>query len=184
MALSPEFVLKFWLEDTTAEQRFMKDPVFDQLVRDTLGDAHDQAVSGALDMWRDTARGCLALCILLDQAPRNMFRDSPRAFESDALARAVAAHAIDNGFDKGAEIDDDMRLFFYMPFMHSEDLEDQHRCVRLISERIAPENRGGYAERHRDIVAQFGRFPHRNAVLNRESTPEEVAFLGQEGSSF
>jgi len=184
MAASIDDVLAFWLEETTAEQRFMKDPEFDQRVRDRLGDAHDLAVAGALDDWRSSARGCLALCILLDQAPRNMFRDTPRAFATDPQARAVARYAIGQGFDRGAEFDDAVRLFFYMPFMHSEDIGDQDTCVNLISERIAAKNRGGYAERHRDIVARFGRFPHRNDILGRDHTPEEIEFLSQDGSSF
>lgn len=184
MTASIDDVLAFWLEETSAEQRFKKDPAFDQLVRDRLAAAHDQAVAGALDAWRASARGCLALCVLLDQAPRNMFRDSPRAFATDALARAVAHHAVAQGFDVDPAFDDAVRLFFYMPFMHSEDIADQETCVGLITERIAAENRGGYAERHRDIVARFGRFPHRNAVLGRATTSDEARFLSEDGSSF
>ncbi len=184
MTASIDEVLTFWLEDTSAKQRFMKDPAFDQLVRERLGEAHDLAVAGALGDWRSSARGCLALCVLLDQAPRNMFRDAPRAFATDALARQVARHAVEQGFDRDPAFDDDVRLFFYMPFMHSEDIADQDTCMRLIMERIAPENRGGYAERHRGIVARFGRFPHRNAVLGRADTPDETEFLSEDGSSF
>lgn len=184
MTVTADAILKFWLEETTPEQRFMKDPAFDQLVVERLGESHDLAISGALDAWRDSARGCLALCVLLDQAPRNMFRDTPQAFATDELARTVARHAIDRGFDQDPAFDDSTRLFFYMPFMHSEDIGDQQTCVNLISERIAEENRGGYAERHRDIVARFGRFPHRNSVLGRDSTPEELEFLTEKGSSF
>lgn len=184
MTASIDDVLDFWLVETTAKQRFIKDPEFDQTVRERLGSAHELAVDGSLADWRDSARGCLALCILLDQAPRNMFRDTPRAFATDELARAVAGHAIDQDFDRDPAFDDDVRLFFYMPFMHSEDEADQDTCVRLISERIAPENRGGYAERHRVIVMRFGRFPHRNAILGRENTPEEETFLSEDGSGF
>ena len=111
-------------------------------------------------------------------------RDTPRAFATDEAARAVARHALERGFDRDPEFDDDKRLFLYTPFMHSETLDDQDLCVRLFGERIAAKNRDGYAERHRDIIARFGRFPYRNAILARGSSADGKVFLRQDGSSF
>jgi uncharacterized protein (DUF924 family) len=123
------------------------------------------------------------LCILLDQVPRNIFRGTPRAFATDAQARAVARHAVERGFDLAIE-DKDRRLFLYLPLEHSEDLADQERCVSLCRERIGDAEYLRYVVRHRDIVARFGRFPHRNAILGRASTAEEEAFLNEPLSSF
>jgi uncharacterized protein (DUF924 family) len=184
MPVSIDDVLNFWFVETLREEWFRKDPEFDRRVMERLGEAHGVAAKGDLDAWQDTARGCLGLLVLLDQVPRNIFRDTPRAFATDAAARAVASHAIECGFDQDSGFDDNLRLFLYTPFMHSEHLDDQNLCVRLISERIAAENRGGYAERHRDIIAKFGRFPHRNHILDRASSDEERAFLEEDGSSF
>jgi uncharacterized protein (DUF924 family) len=139
-------------------------------------------VSGDFDHWRETAAGCVALCILLDQAPRNLFRGDPRSFASDAAARAVTRHALARGLDR--DLPQEQRAFLYLPLEHSENLADQEACVRLFAG--LDENPDGldYAVRHRDIIARFGRFPHRNAVLGRTSTPEETEFLTQAGSSF
>lgn len=184
MTATIDEVLTFWFVETPREAWFRIDPDFDRLVGERFSTAYDDAANGGFSHWRDSARGCVALLILLDQAPRNIYRGSPQAFATDTLACEIARHAIDRGFDRDPEIDDDKRLFLYTPLMHSENLDHQDLCVRLINERMAKENRGGYAERHRDIIARFGRFPHRNDVLARDSTPEERDFLMQDGSSF
>ena len=121
--------------------------------------------------------GALALCILLDQFPRNAFRNTPRMFATDARARAIAQMAIESAFDDA--VDEDLRQFLYMPFMHSEDIADQDRCVEL-TQGLATDNHR-YAVLHRDIIRRFGRFPHRNDILGRASTPEERQFLADGG---
>lgn len=181
MLASPEHVLSFWYSDTARKHWFVRSDDFDASLRDTLGPLHDRAVAGELDDWAATPRGALALVILLDQAPRNMFRGSPRSFASDAAALRQANAALAASHDK--QLAEDERIFLYLPLEHSEDLADQDRCVELCSALAQPMWRD-YAVKHRDIIARFGRFPHRNAVLGRESTPEEIEFLKQPGSSF
>lgn len=181
LAATPDDVLKFWFTDSSPKQWFMRSDAFDAAIRDTLGPLHERAAAGELDDWATTPRGALALMILLDQAPRNLHRGSARAFASDPAALRHARAAIEAGFDAG--LTDDERVFFYLPFEHSEDLADQERCIELCS-ALATKQYVDYAVRHRDIIARFGRFPHRNAVLGRASTPEELEFLKQPGSSF
>lgn len=183
-AATVEGVLGFWFNEAGPERWYANDPDFDALVRDRLGAASERAAAGALDGWRADARGCLALIILLDQAPRNIHRGTARAFAADAPARGAAAHAVARGFDRDERFDDAWRPFFYMPFMHSEDLADQDRCVALAAERLSGDETADHARRHREIITRFGRFPHRNAALGRASTPEEEAFLATPGSSF
>jgi uncharacterized protein (DUF924 family) len=178
-----EQVLGFWFAPERRKQWFEVSPDFDEEVRHVLGPPHEQAAAGRLEGWRDNPDGCLALCILLDQAPRNIFRGTPRAYATDPQARAVARHAVERGFDL-ALADKDRRMFLYLPLEHSEELADQELCVALCRERIDDPEYLRYAERHREIVQRFGRFPHRNAILGRESTPEEEAFLKEPLSSF
>ncbi len=177
-----EDVLRFWFEECTPEQWFTKDDGFDARVREKLLPLHEAAVAGKLEDWRETARGCLALVILMDQVPRNVFRDTPRAFASDGLARAVCRHAIEKGLDQ--TLPQVQRLFLYLPLEHSEELRDQEDCCGLMKQLDEKPEWHDYAVAHRDIVARFGRFPHRNAILGRDSTPQEAEFLTQEGSSF
>ena len=164
---------------------FHKDAAFDAEVRARFADDYDQAMAGARLRWRDSADTCLALILVLDQFPRNLFRDDARAFATDAAALEVAKHAIARGFDRS--LSPLMRKFFYLPFLHSEDLADQDTGVALM-ESVADSPMGAEsvksAIQHRDIIARFGRFPHRNALLGRESTADELAFLDQPGSSF
>lgn len=185
-------VLDFWFgpEDEPGygewrEAWFRKDEAFDDEVRERFGDLYEEAASGALDGWRDDARSCLALVILLDQFPRNMFRGDPRTHATDDKALEASKYAVDRALDR--ELPGFQRHFLYMPFMHSEDLEDQRRSVELF-EILAgvPDSTdaSSYAVQHMEIVERFGRFPHRNEVLGRTSTPEEAEFLGQPGSSF
>jgi uncharacterized protein (DUF924 family) len=131
-----------------------------------------------LDDWKNESRGALALVILLDQFPRNLFRDTARAFEGDALARAAARSIVDRGWDRALSPDE--RTFVYLPFEHSESLDDQELSLRLFEGNENFE----WARRHWDIIKRFGRFPHRNAMLGRASTPEEIAFLKTPGSGF
>ena len=181
MLASPDHVLSFWYSDTARKQWFARSDAFDAAMREALGELHTRAAAGALDDWAATPRGALALVILLDQAPRNLFRGTPQAFASDGAALRHARAAIDAGLDRS--LVEDERIFLYLPFEHSEDLADQDRCVALCSALEAPMWRD-YAIRHRDVIARFGRFPHRNIILGRESTPEELEFLKQPGSSF
>jgi uncharacterized protein (DUF924 family) len=172
----PGDVIAFW-RDAGPSRWFRKDDAFDRGFRDRFLAAHEAASRGELDAWTGTPDGALALCILLDQFPRNAFRGTPRMYATDARAREVARAAVDAGFD--ARADESLRQFFYLPFMHSERLEDQESCVALTS-RIG-EDSARYARMHRDIIARFGRFPHRNAVLGRATTPEEQRFLDEGG---
>jgi uncharacterized protein (DUF924 family) len=187
----PEEILDFWFggqgEPGYGEFReawFRKDPEFDQRVRERFETLYETAASGELDDWKDEARSCLALVILLDQFPRNMFRGDPRSYATDRKAQETAGYAVDRAFDR--ELPEFQRMFLYMPFMHSEDLEHQRRSVELFR-RLGGEGEADpsyYAVRHMEIVERFGRFPHRNEVLGRRTTPEEAEFLTQPGSSF
>ncbi|MEZ4380175.1 MAG: DUF924 family protein [Nannocystaceae bacterium] len=179
---SPRDVLDFWFSDRVSAKWWVKDPDFDAEVAARLGELHRQAAAGALDDWAATAEGALARVLLLDQVPRNIYRDTPAAFASDAQARRATEAALDAGHD-AALPEPSQRLFLYLPLEHSESLADQERCVALMA-ALGNAMWHDYAVRHRDIVARFGRFPHRNAILGRESTAEELAFLEQPGSSF
>jgi uncharacterized protein (DUF924 family) len=171
-------VLAFWFADP--KRWWKKDPAFDAEIHDRFGALRDAVMRGEHEDWRATPRGALAYVIVLDQFSRNMFRGSARSFEGDARALAAACAAVDSGFDKGLSVDE--RMFLYMPLMHCEDIAHQERCVALFAGVVPEQLR--FAEMHRDIVRRFGRFPHRNAALGRASTPEEVEFLKQPGSSF
>jgi uncharacterized protein (DUF924 family) len=174
-------VIDHWFADGTKARWFEPTAEFDQDLRDRFSALHARAAGGQLDHWRDSAEGCLALCLLLDQLPRNMFRDDPKAFATDAKALAIAEHAIANGFDEGQPTD--VRTFLYLPFEHSEDLSQQNRCVALFA-AIGDERLLDHAIRHQKIIERFGRFPHRNQALGRETTAAEAAFLQEPGSSF
>ncbi len=171
----PEALLRFWFDDEARARWFDSTPEFDDLLRDRYLTTWEAARDGALDLWAATPRGALALIIVLDQLPLNMFRGSPRSFETEAASRAVADAALASGFE--AELDADEKTFLFMPFMHSESLPDQARCVTLFRD-AGLETR--WAEHHRAIVARFGRFPHRNAILGRDDTPEEAAWLASD----
>lgn len=192
MQISPADVLAFWFGEENEpgygefrSQWFQKDGAFDSEVTDRFGDLYERAAAGGLDSWREEAEGCLALVIVLDQFPRNMFRGDARTHATDGRALDAAKHAIERALDR--ELPAFQRMFLYMPFMHAEGVEDQRRSVELF-EGLAAEPGGPdvveYAVGHREIVERFGRFPHRNAILGRETTPEEAEFLTQPGSSF
>ncbi|WP_448204316.1 DUF924 family protein [Azospirillum sp. sgz302134] len=175
-------IVDFWFDEAMKPYWFKRSDSFDRTVRDTLLPHHEAAAEGRFDHWMDDVDGCLALCVLLDQVPRNVFRGSARAFATDSKALAVARHVIEQGFD--LECNADERTFLYLPFEHQEDRDCQTLSCTLFRERIGDEEVVRFAERHREIIERFGRFPHRNAVLGRESTPEEAAFLLEPNSSF
>jgi uncharacterized protein (DUF924 family) len=167
------------------DEWFRKDPAFDARVTAQFADLYEEAAGGNLEGWRNDAVSCLALVILLDQFPRNMFRGDGRTHAEDGRALGASKYAVEHALDR--ELPAFQRMFLYMPFMHSESVEDQRRSVELF-ERLAGEEGApdvvSYAVAHRDIVERFGRFPHRNELLGRETTPEEAVFLTKEGSSF
>jgi uncharacterized protein (DUF924 family) len=173
---SPEEVLRFWRK-AGPDAWFTKNAEFDEHCQSRFMHAHERAASGEFADWQGSPDGALALLILLDQIPRNMFRGDPRTWATDPLARQVAERAIAEGYDR--EVPRELRQFFYVPFMHAEDLAAQERSVALYEAHGNPENLK-WARHHRDIIARFGRFPHRNEVLGRETTPEQAAYLDED----
>lgn len=200
MSGDPEQVLAFWFGPLDEAGRaapsyssrwWKKDPAFDAEIAGRFGELHAAALRGERDGWRATPRGRLALIIVLDQFSRNMFRGTAQAFAGDARAVALAREGVDEGEDRSLAADE--RTFFYMPFMHSEVLEAQERCMALFTgwqDELDGEGRKrvaglrDYARRHHEIIQRFGRFPHRNQLLGRQSTDEETEFLKKPGSSF
>lgn len=175
-------VLSFWFQDSGPSKWFDGGPEFDVHVTKRLLPAHLAAGNGDLADWTEVPEGVLALCILLDQAPRNMFRGTPRAFATDLLALAIATDAIAR--EQDLMLPDDQRLFIYLPFEHSERIEDQRLAVRLFANRTRDPSHLDYACRHLAVIAQYGRFPHRNAILGRDSTEAELAYLAMPGAGF
>ena len=181
MAVTPAEVVAFW-RNAGPKAWFAKNAAFDEELRQRFGAAHEAAARAELNGWAETAEGALALLLLLDQFPRNLFRGSAHAFATDPLARAAARKAVERGFDEQVELA--LRQFFYLPFEHSEDSADQAFGVGL-AEKLAPLGDTEclrWAKIHQEIIERFGRFPHRNTVLGRQTTPEEQAFL--EGGGF
>ena len=188
---TPEDVLAFWFADGPDEMRavwFERDPAFDAACREQFLETLHEARTGGLDHWAETPSGALALCIVLDQFSRNLFRENAEAFASDEKAREVARDAVRRGFDR--QLTPVERVFLFLPFEHSEHLEDQDESVRLFETLADEPDMAGpgsvidYAQRHRDLIRRFGRFPHRNALLGRISTAAEQAYLAQEGAGF
>jgi uncharacterized protein (DUF924 family) len=195
-----EDILDFWFGEldehgcASPNQRklwWQKSAEFDRTIRDLFLNDYEAVVAGDRDRWRSTPRGALATIILLDQFSRNMFRNTPEMFDADPLAREVCCEGLDDGFDE--ELGFDECVFFYMPLEHSENLEDHERCRHVFTELRdnAPEFLVGdaehyldYVRQHRVIIDRFGRYPHRNAILGRASTEEELKFLKEPGSSF
>ncbi len=177
--MNHEEVLTFWFSDKS--RWWKKDPAFDEEIRQRFLEVLTAITHDECEDWKTTAHGALAYVIVLDQFSRNMFRHSANMFANDERARSAANEAIENGFDR--ELNEDERSFLYMPFMHSEYLSDQERSVELFESLNALQSLD-YAKQHRDIIRRFGRFPHRNALLGRRSSPEELTFLQQPGSSF
>ncbi len=170
---TPAEIVTFWRE-AGPDKWFADDHDFDLIVRSRFFAAHEAAARGGLAAWENSPEGALALVLLFDQFPRNMFRGEARAFATDAAARAVAERALVRGHDQATN--SMMRPFFYLPFMHSEALADQDRCVRLY-EALGDAEQLRYAREHRAVIEKFGRFPRRNHALGRETTPAEREFL-------
>ncbi len=177
--VTPGDILAFW-RAAGPRRWYARDDVFDADIRDRYLELWRKAAGGESSSWEMSDEGALALVIVLDQFPRNMFRGNALTYSSDALAREVAHRAIERGVD--ARIDPDLLEFLYMPFMHSEHLPDQMRCIELFR-NIGNTEQLEYAEGHADIIRRFGRFPHRNRILRRVTTPDEQAFLDQGGFS-
>ena len=179
--IGPEEVLGFWLDETGPDGWFKADDAFDAEIRDRFQEAWEHVMAGGYSLWLTYPSGTLAYVILTDQFSRNMFRGTAKAFASDRVALAAAKSAVDKGWDR--KIDEPARVMFYLPLMHSENLCDQDRCVRLIHERM-PVNGGEYlphARAHREEIRQFGRFPSRNKALSRATTAAEAAYLERGG---
>ena len=181
MTETPQSVLEFWFGELTPKQWFVKDEALDRQIADRFSDLHLALSREVPDEWRASPEARLARIIALDQFPRNIYRGSPLSFATDGLALKAAKAAIAIGAD--AAVSEDRRIFFYMPFEHAENLDDQDRAVALC-EALGNETYLDYARRHREVIERFGRFPHRNAILGRASTPEEEAYLAEPGAGF
>lgn len=174
---SADQIIEFWFSDEAKQKWFASTPAFDDALRRRFEPCWQAARDGRLLKWEQTIEGMLALIILLDQIPLNIYRGNAQAYSTEALARDIARRAIDNGYDRS--LSDEQRVFLYMPFMHSEHLPDQDRAVALFENAGLRENLK-FARHHRQIIHRFGRFPHRNQALGRVSTKEELAWLDSE----
>ncbi|NKB44265.1 MAG: DUF924 family protein [Alphaproteobacteria bacterium] len=185
-------VLNFWFgapgspeHGTNRAEWFKKDDAFDQMIIERHMSDYEKAAAGGHDDWAQTARGSLALLVLLDQFPRNMFRNDAKSFATDDKALQIACAMVDRGDDKGFSKDE--QFFVYLPFEHAEDIAMQERCLKLTAampQGKAENSPYHWAKQHHDVIAQFGRFPHRNSVLGRINTPEEDAYLNKPGAGF
>lgn len=191
MPATAQDVLDFWFAEANAAHWFAADDAFDARIRERFGSAVQAAADGRLDDWARTPSGWLALLILLDQFPRNLYRNDPRAWAADAGAQRVALSGLARGDDR--QLPAVQRVFAYLPLEHAEDPALQRRSVALfealLAEAVAEQRQPfedylDYARRHREVIARFGRFPHRNAALGRPSTPEELHYLAQPGAGF
>ena len=191
MSVQPQDVLEFWFDPAHAANWFAKDPAFDEEIRRRCAAAVEDAAHGRLDAWADTPAGRLALLILLDQFPRNLHRGDAQAWAADVKAQRIALSGLAGGFDQA--LPPLQRVFAYLPLEHAEDMGLQQRAVTLFEALHAQAPVAGrarcaefldYARRHREVIARFGRFPHRNAVLGRDSTAAEREYLAQPGAGF
>lgn len=174
---APDDILNFWYTPPMSEHWFSSTAEIDESIRTQFAGIWEQAAQGKLDDWQDSAQGCLALCIILDQFPLNMFRGDAKSFSTEQQAVAVCKHAVNQGFDQ--QLAQERLMFLYMPLMHSEHMADQDESVRLFT-AAGLERNAQFAEHHRGIVARYGRFPHRNKVLGRESSGEELEYLASD----
>jgi uncharacterized protein (DUF924 family) len=177
MSESPRSIVDFWFSDSVRPLWFNSTAKFDNQLRDRFETVWQQAAAGKLDSWAETAEGALALVLILDQLPLNIYRGEARSFSTEAKARDIVSRAIDKGLD--TNLLDEQKAFLYLPFMHSETLADQDRSVELY-QAAGLEDNLKFAQHHRDIVRRFGRFPHRNDILGRESTEAELAYLASD----
>lgn len=179
--ISPNDIIHFWFDEIAPKTWWQKDSCFDNGIKKRFGKIHAAAIQGELETWRLTAEGRLAEIIVLDQFSRNIYRDTQLAFAYDATALVLAQEAIRIGADQ--QVDFDKRSFFYMPYMHSESTHIHNTAIKLFAQAGAEFNYE-FELKHKAIIDRFGRYPHRNAILDRESSPEETAFLTQPDSSF
>ena len=178
--ISPANIIDFWFSKENQPLWFAKNKKFDDLIKNKFHNVYQQAASGNLDHWKNTPEGLLALIIILDQFPRNMFRDKAQAFATDEKALYFTKYAINHGLNNKLS-KKEYKHFLYLPLMHSENLTDQKLCLDLFKEQEEPLK---HAKLHYNIINKFGRFPHRNKILGRTSTQEELEFLAQPNSSF
>lgn len=178
---SPNDIIKFWFEEIKPAQWWVKDLDLDRMIASEFGATHRAASMGELESWRETAEGRLAEIIVLDQFSRNIYRDTPLAFACDSMALVLAQEAVRIGADQ--DVDFEHRAFLYMPYMHSESAAIHEKAVELFT-KPGGEYNYEFELKHKVIIDRFGRYPHRNKILDRESTPEEIEFLTQPGSSF
>jgi len=176
-SLTPEIIIDYWHSDRIRKQWFNSTPELDDEIRNQFEPVWQAAARGDLDQWKGSAEGCLALCIILDQFPLNMYRGEARSFETESNSIKVSKHAIDTGLDKA--LPSDRLIFLYMPLMHSESMDDQEQAIELY-ETAGLEENAGFARHHRDIVKRFRRFPHRNTILGRESSPAEQEYMNSD----
>ena len=167
-------ILDFWFGEPMRRHWFRSTPELDGHIRERYEPLWQRAIGGGLAAWQYSAEGCLALAVVLDQLPLNMYRGQAKSFASETQAIAISLHAIEKGLDR--ELPTDRLAFLYMPLMHSEELVDQDRSVELF-EAAGLESNARFARHHRELIRRFGRFPHRNAILGRQSTPEELEYL-------
>lgn len=177
----PKDVLDFWFSPEIKPLWFKKSEEFDLEIKQRFLNLYQQAAAGILNQWREDPHHILALIIVLDQFPRNMFRNLPQSFATDSQAVELTKYAVKNNYQEHLSTDE--QVFLYMPLMHSEKREHQEQCVHLFRE-LGKEDNLKFAAKHQEIIDRFGRFPHRNQILSRKSTPEEEEFLTQPGSSF
>ena len=176
-------VIRFWFEESQPQQWFQKNESYDQEISERFMVTYDMAKKDLCADWTKDADGVLALCLVLDQFPRNMFRGTAKAFETDEKALLISKEALHRGFD--SVLSPVKRKFIYMPFMHSENIEEQKRCVSLFDAMKDDDPMSyEYAVKHMEVIEKFGRFPHRNAVLGRESSEEELNYLKLPGAGF
>lgn len=179
--VNPQEIHNFWFSDRSKPLWFKKSNEFDREIKRHFLDTYYRAAAGELNHWRDDPTNALALIIVLDQFPRNMFRNQPRAFATDEQAVAVTKYGLERNYQQNLSVEE--QAFLFMPLMHGENQEDQQLCVELFKE-LGKEDNLKFAIKHQKIIDRFGRFPHRNQILGRESTLEEKEFLTQPGSSF
>jgi len=177
--ITPQNILDFWYSKEVQGRWFSSTPVLDKKIRDKFEALWRKAAAGELDGWKETPEGCLALAIVLDQLPLNMFRGRAESFRTEQQAVGIAKHAIDKGYHQ--RLPAERWAFLYMPLMHSENLADQDLSVRLF-DAAKLESNLRFAQHHRELIRKYGRFPHRNSLLGRQSTPEEIEYLASRGA--
>ncbi len=178
-SITAESIIEYWYSDSVKSKWFNSTIEFDKALKEKYEETWKEALRGEYISWSESAEGCLALVIILDQFPLNMFRGELQSFSSEAVAVKISKKAIERGFDK--EIDNKKLSFLYMPLMHSENLDDQNLAVKLFEQANLMEN-ARFAKHHREIIEKFGRFPHRNKILQRESSEAEIDYLNSEGA--